>query len=173
MGSSGKTSSQTQTSAFAPQLLNLYNMAKPTLQALSGQTTEALQTGGDTDQIPSINAGVAAARESYANSQKMLRQQIAQSGLAGTPFASEILGQNQETAGQQIGAIPSTITSNFLSQGVPTVVGAGTNALNTAANLDTSSYTTPSFWDYFLQGLGSTSQGAGSGIGAYAALGGG
>lgn len=161
-GGGGKTSTQTgqNQSQFSPELMNLYRLSLPTIRALSGQTTSALQTGGVNANIPSINASVASARESFSRSQEMLRQQLATSGLSGSQFAQEILGGNQMQSGENISQIPTSITNDFLSRGVPTVVGTGTSALSTAAGLNTSSTQqfTPSFWSMFLQGLQSAGQ---------------
>ena len=175
MGKGSTSSQQTQNSSeFTPELMSIFKSSVPTLRALSSQTTEALQTGGVNAQIPSINSSVAAARQAYSTSQQSLKNQLAQSGLANSSFGTAILGQNQEQAGQQIAAIPSQITNDFLQRGAPTVIGAGTGALTTAAGLNTQSNTqfTPGFWQMFTQGLGASSQGLGYGVGSYFGAGG-
>ncbi len=80
------------------------------------------------------------------------------------------MGENEMTGTQQIASMPADITSSFLGKAIPTVASSGTGALNTAASLNTTTDTTPSFWSYFMQGL----QGIIAGrrrrrIGAYAA----
>jgi hypothetical protein len=174
MGGSGggKTSTSTQSSEFAPQLMSLYRASRPTLDTLSSQTAEGLQTGSVNAQIPSVNASVAAARQAYSTSTQSLKNQLSEGGLANSSFGQQLLGENAEEGGQSIAAIPSDVTNAFLGKAVPTVANAGTGALNTAASLDTSSWSTPSFMQYFMQGLGATSQGVGAGVGAYAAGGG-
>src|SRR5271166_3715911 len=116
----GKTSNETQqsTSAFTPELNNLFRMSLPTLRSLSAQTAEGLQTGGVNAQIPSVNASVASAREAYSRSQTALKEQLATSGLANSSFAQQILGTNAQQAGQQIAGIPSSMTNDFLARGV-------------------------------------------------------
>ena len=165
----GKSSQQDQSSQFSPQLMQLYRMAKPTLQTLSAQTAEGLKTGGINAQIPSVNASVAAAREAYSQSHQALKNQLSEAGLANSSFGTEILGNQQMEAGQQIAQIPTTMTNDFLARGVPSVIGAGTNALNTAAGLNTTQQFTPGFWQLFTQGLQAGSQGAGAATGAYLA----
>lgn len=168
---SGKTSTTDSSSQFSPQLMQLYRMAKPTLQTLSAQTAEGLKTGGVNAQIPSVNASVAAAREAYSQSHQALKNQLAESGLANSSFGQEILGNQQMEAGQQIASIPTTMTNDFLARGVPTVAGFGTNALGLAAQLNTARSYTPSFWDMFLQGV-QADAGIGKSVGAAAAGGG-
>jgi hypothetical protein len=101
---------------------------------------------------------------------------LGQSGLAGSSFAQQILGENQMQAGQNIAGIPSTMTNDFLARGVPTVVGAGTNALSTAASLNTTSrgQFTPSLFNDLLQGFtGGKGGGSGASPGSYFGSGGG
>jgi len=154
-GSGGKTSTGTQTnsSQFTPQLMSLFNMAKPTLSTLSAQTQSGLQTGGVNTQIPSINASLAASRQAYSTSQQALKNQLGESGLANSSFGRQILGQSAATAGQGIADIPTNMTNNFLRGAAPTVVGAGVGALGQAAGLNTTGTTksTPSAWDSFVQ----------------------
>lgn len=161
MGSSGKSNTTQNSSAFAPQLLQLYNMSKPTLQALSSQTREGLQTGGVNSNIPAVNASVASAREAYSQHTQNLRNQLAKSGLANSSFANQILGENEMSGTSQIANMPANITQDFLGRSIPTVTGAGTGALGQAASLDTTSKFTPGFWEMFMQGLQSASPAAG------------
>lgn len=169
-GQGGKsTSNSSSSSQYAPQLMSLYRAARPTLDTLSSQTAEGLRTGGVNSQNPTIDANLAAAREGYSTSQQTLKNNLASAGLADTSMGQEILGQNREQAGQAINAIPANTTDAFLGRGVPAVVGAGTGALSTAANLDTTTASTPSFWQYFMQGLGGEQQAAGAAAGAAAA----
>lgn len=161
-GGKSSSSSSSQSSPFAPLLasigLNEWNMAKPVLSTYSNQASEALKTGGVNANIPSINAAVDASRQSSSQSETELRQRLAQSGLAGTPFAQSIMAQEQGTNNARTGAIPAEATQAFIGQAVPTVLNAGqagVGALGTAAGLDinTKSTSTPSFWDMFNQGL--------------------
>jgi hypothetical protein len=166
----GKTSNQTETSSspLTGQLESVFHLAQPTMRALAAQTAEGLQTGGVNAQIPGINASVASAREAYSRSQTALSQQLATAGLGNSSFARDIMGTNSMNAGQQIAGIPSTMTNDFLARGVPTVIGAGTNALNTAAALNTSQTGTftPSLFNDFLQGFtGGKGGSAGSDLG--------
>jgi len=163
--SGGKTSSSTssQSSPYAPILAaigsQMWNTAKPVSQTYANQANEALKTGGVNANIPSINASVDASRQSSSQSETQLRQRLAQSGLAGTPFAQNIMAQQQGTDNARTGAIPADATQAFISQAVPTVLNegnAGIGALGTAGGLDinTKSTSTPSFWDTFMQGAG-------------------
>ena len=171
MGSSGKTSTSQNSSAFTPQLLSLFNSAKPTLTTLGAQTAEGLRTGGVDSQLPEVSANVAAAREAYSQHTTNLRNQLAESGLANSSFAKDILGENEMTGTQQIASMPANITDSFLGRAIPAVVGSGTSAIQEAARLNTTTNTTPSFMDFFLQSLQAGEQGgataaSGSGGGA-------
>src|SRR5271168_967163 len=97
MGKATSTNTLQGSSAFTPELKNLFNMSLPTIRALSAQTAEGLQTGGINAQIPSINSSVAAARQAYSTSQQALKNQLGQSGLANSSFGEEILGQSAQT----------------------------------------------------------------------------
>ena len=97
---------------------------------------------------------------------KNLRQQLAQSGLANSSFAQEILGENDMQGTQQIANMPADITSSFLGRAVPVVAGTGTNALNTAANLNTTSTWTPGEFEQFIMAMQ-----AGQQVGSQAAAG--
>ena len=156
-GGSGKTSQGTSqnSSEFTPQLMSLFNMAKPMLSTLSSQATSGLQTGGVNAQIPSIDASLASSREAYSRSQQALKNQLSESGMINSSFGQQILGQSAQDAGQNIAAIPTNMTNQFLAGAVPTVASAGTGALSQAAGLNTSGTTTqtPSFMSYLMQGL--------------------
>ena len=154
-GSGGKTSTSTQSSEMTPQLMKLFNMAKPTLSTLSAQTQSGLQTGGVNTQIPSINASLAASRQAYSTSQQALKNQLGESGLANSSFGRQILGGSAEGAGQGINALPINMTNQFLGKAIPAVAGMGTNALSQAASLNVSGKTTstPSAWESFMQAV--------------------
>ena len=156
-GGMGKTSSatSTQSSQFTPELMKLFNMAKPTLSTLSAQTQSGLQTGGVNTQIPSINASLAASRQAYSTSQQALKNQLGESGLANSSFGRQILGGSAEGAGQGINALPINMTNQFLGKAIPAVAGMGTNALSQAAGLNTSgkTTTTPSAWQSFVSAM--------------------
>jgi hypothetical protein len=76
--------------------------------------------------------------------------------LLNSSFGEGILANLQQQGGQQIAGIPTDIASGFISQGAPTVQNlgnAGIGALGTAGGLDTTTTSTPSFWDYMMQGM--------------------
>jgi hypothetical protein len=80
-------------------------------------------------------------------------------------FGQQILAQEQMAGGQQIASLPANMTEQFLSGAVPTVTGfagTGTQAVGTAGGLSLQRTSTPSFWDYFMQGM----QAAGPAVGA-------
>lgn len=162
MGQGAKTSSGTSStsSPYADILAGMgkqmWSMAKPVAQTYSSQAAEALRTGGVNAQIPSINASVSASREAASQTQQQLRQRLAEGGLAGTPFADALLAQEEGTANQGIANIPATEAMAFAQSAVPNVLnmaGQGMSALGTAAGINkkTTTTSTPSQWDQFMQ----------------------
>ena len=166
--SGGKSStSGSQSSQFAPQLMQLYRMTKPTIEALASQTREGLQTGGINSRIPAVNASLAAARSAYSQGTQGLKDRLSQSGLGGSSFAQALLAENEMAGGQRIAQIPTDITQAFLSGSVPAVTGIGTSALGEAAGLNRSfqSSTNQFGWEadpgkFISELLGGAGQGA-------------
>ena len=100
-----------------------------------------------------------------------MREQLARSGLAGTSFAENILSQEQGTNAARTGAIPSDMTQAFIGQAIPQLggqAGRASGAIAGAGGLqNTQAGTqTPSFWDFFTQGLQAGGS-AGAGLGGY------
>lgn len=89
---------------------------------------------------------------------------MAQSGLAGTSFAQALLQEDASQGGQAVANIPAEATSAFVGQAVPQVLGmgrAGVGAIGQAAGIDRTTTSTPSFWDFFNQGLSAGAQAGG------------
>jgi hypothetical protein len=87
-----------------------------------------------------------------------LREQLARSGLAGTPFAETIMAQTQGGDAARTGAIPAEATQAFIGNAIPQLegqAGRATSAIGAAGGLQntTTGTSTPSFWDFFTQGL--------------------
>lgn len=173
-GGKSSSSSQSTNSPWADVLGRIgqqqWRMAKPALSAYSGQTAEALRTGGVNANIPSINAAVDASRQSASQSETQMREQLARSGLAGTPFAETIMAQQQGADSARTGAIPAEATQSFIGQAIPQLegqAGRAAGAISGAGGLqNTQTGTqTPSFWDFFTKGLFAGGQ-AGQGFGS-------
>jgi hypothetical protein len=172
MGAGGGKTSSSSSSTSSPWAdvlgrigLQEWRMAKPAISTYNQQAAEALKTGGVNANIPSINAAVDASRQSSSQSETQLREQLARSGLAGTPFAETIMAQTQGGDAARTGAIPAEATQAFIGQTVPTLEGqanAGTSAIGTAGGLNNTTVgtQTPSFWDYFAKLASSGGQAA-------------
>jgi hypothetical protein len=163
MGAGGGKTSSSSSSTSSPWAdvlgkigLQEWRMAKPAISTYNQQAAEALKTGGVNANIPSINAAVDASRQSSSQSETQLREQLARSGLAGTPFAETIMAQTQGGDAARTGAIPAEATQAFIGQAVPQLegqAGRAAGAIGTAGGLNTTTTgtSTPSFWDYFSQ----------------------
>ena len=160
-GGSGKSSSTTTTSPYAPALWAMASQRNratmPVLNELSAETQNALQTGGVNSGEPLINRQTDAAREASSQGMETTRQNLARAGLSGTSFAQAILGtQNQSNAGN-IANIGPNVASSFIA-GAPNI-GLNASGLSTAASaagLDTTTTATPSSWSDFISTLSNT-----------------
>ena len=166
MAAGGKTSKSSTSSPYASALASFGMSASQPFKQLAGQTSEALQTGGVNAQIPIISRSVDAARSAYSNSLKTTQENLARSGLSGSSFGQQIMGELGMSSGEDIAATGPNAAGQFI-QGAPGVASTGIGALGTAGQLTTNSTSTPSFWDQFIQGLGATTSGAGEAAGAY------
>jgi hypothetical protein len=68
------------------------------------------------------------------------------------------MAQTQGSDAARTGAIPAEATQAFIGQAVPQLegqAGRAAGAIGTAGGLNTTTTgtSTPSFWDYFMQGL--------------------
>jgi hypothetical protein len=174
-GGKSSTSSQSTNSPWADVLGRIgqqqWRMAKPALSAYSGQAAEALKTGGVNANIPSINSAVDASRQSSSQSETQMREQLARSGLAGTPFAETIMSQQQGADSARTGAIPAEAAQSFIGQAIPQLegqAGRAAGAISGAGGLQNTQTgtSTPSFWDFFSQGLQAGGS-VGTGLGGY------
>jgi hypothetical protein len=151
----GKTSKGTSSSPFAPLLASFGMSAAQPFKLLTGQTAEALQTGGANAQIPIINRSADAARSALSQSTKTTQEALARSGLSGSAFGQQILADLSMKGGEDIAAIGPNAAQQFIS-GASGVTGQGIGALGTAGGLTRKETSTKSFWDIFNEGLAAT-----------------
>jgi hypothetical protein len=100
-----------------------------------------------------------------------MREQLARSGLAGTPFAETIMSQQQGADSARTGAIPAEAAQSFIGQAIPQLegqAGRAAGAISGAGGLQNTQTgtSTPSFWDFFSQGLQAGGS-VGTGLGGY------
>lgn len=109
----------------------LSNLAKlfaqettPLRREMNDQFLEALTTGGVEARIPMINKAVESSRQATSNTLRQLDQQLAMSGLAGTPFGQQMRTGALQTGEQQTAGVPFNIIGQLLQQIPGYVTGA-------------------------------------------------
>lgn len=111
-GKSPSTEASTNESQIANQL---FSESTPVRQELFKQILEGLQTGGVQAKIPIIQSALESSRVAQSNTMKGIDENLATSGLSGTPFGARTRAEAQEAGNQQIGQIPTNIIRDFLS----------------------------------------------------------
>src|SRR5271157_3737201 len=170
--STGKTSGSSPSAGpLAGMSMQDWQMAQPFLKTLMSQGASALQTGGVNAQIPSINASVAASRSASSANMESLKNRLSSSGLLNTSIGQEMIANFAQEQGQETAAIPSRMSDARIASAVGPALGltnVGISGTEAAAGLTATSTTTttPSFWDTFMQGTQAGGQvAAGSGGG--------
>ena len=119
-----------------------FKETKDVRRELQDQFMEALVTGGVEARIPIIQKSQEASREATSSSLRQLDTQLAQSGLAGTPFGENIRAQTMMTGEQRTAAIPTEIVGQLLQQIPGFVTGANqtvVSGLGSAASAEAQS----------------------------------
>jgi hypothetical protein len=115
MGGGGKGENKSG-EALGKIAQRFFGETTPLRRELIGQYEEGLTTGGVGARMPIISKSQEASRRATSNTLAGLDQQLAQSGLAGTPF-----GVQQRTEAEQRGRyatsqIPTQIVGQMLAQ---------------------------------------------------------
>ena|SRR5690242_16523417 len=123
----------------------LFQSAKPLVAESNAQQLEALKTGGVGARIPMIQRAVEASKSATANALSGTSAELATSGVAGTPFAANILAGARMSGEQATSQIPTNIAQNILSSGttgldtIRTALGfgqTGVSSLGQSGSLD-------------------------------------
>jgi len=88
----------------------------PLRQETISQFLEALTTGGVGARIPIISKAQEQSRQATSNTLRGTDQQLAQSGLAGTPFGENIRAQTLQQGQQATAMVPIDIINQMLTQ---------------------------------------------------------
>lgn len=123
----GKTSTSASKAGegFAREL---QTQTRPLRQELFDQLLEGLQTGGVGAQIPIIQRATEASATAGSNSIEQLDEQLALSGLAGTPFGQRTRAESQRLSEANTAAVPTNIIQQFLGQAPQLILGSGQQA---------------------------------------------
>lgn len=124
-GKSPSTSASKAGEGFAKEL---QEQSRPLRQELFTQLLEGLQTGGVGAQIPIIQRSVEQSRVAGSNSLRQLDEQLALSGLAGTPFGERSRAETVRLNEQNTASIPTNIVQQFIGQAPSLVTGTGQTA---------------------------------------------
>lgn len=139
----GQSKSQEQTSSpYAAQLAKFgvqeLKGAEPVTQQLLSQESEALRTGGITNQIPLENRRIDAARQAGSQTAQSTRDLLSKYGLANSAFGARILSEETGRINQDVANVPADTVSEILGQapGVSAnATAAGAGLLGQAGNL--------------------------------------
>lgn len=101
---------------------------------LEDQFLEALTTGGVGARIPIIEKAQEASRMATSNSLQQLDTQLAQSGLAGTPFGNRIRADALMSGRRETAMIPTNIVGQLLQQVPGYVTGANQTVVSGLGN---------------------------------------
>jgi hypothetical protein len=112
-GGKGKTDTSSDLSKIAKAF---YTETTPLRQELTDQFFEALTTGGVGARIPIIRKSEEASRRATSNTLQALENQLAQSGLSGTPFGERIRQESTQQGAFQTSQIAPNIIMQMLSQ---------------------------------------------------------
>ena len=106
---------------------------------LADQMLEALQTGGIGAQIPLINRAMEASNRATGGALADIDTQLAQSGLAGTPFGEAIKAQTASEGKFESSQIPGQMMMSLMSaipQYLQGLYGAGLQGVGSAAQAE-------------------------------------
>jgi hypothetical protein len=101
--------------SFLQRSKTLFKTAKPLFQESAAQQLEALKTGGVGARIPMIQRAVEASKAATAGALRGTTDELAATGLAGTPFAASTLAGTRMSGEQATSQIPTTIAQHVIS----------------------------------------------------------
>lgn len=133
-GKSAKTGASKSAEAFGE---SLEAETRGPRQAMFSQIEEALVTGGVGARIPLIQRAVESSRREGSNAMRQTGDQLALSGLAGTPFGEAIRADVGRSSAFQTSLVPSQIIQDLITQGMGFISGGmqvGSGALGSAAS---------------------------------------
>lgn len=93
-----------------------FEESTPARQELLSQFLEGLRTGGVEARIPIVQRGVEESRAATSGALRQLDEQLALTGMAGTPFGQRIRAETLTAGEQAASRIPLDVIQQFLSQ---------------------------------------------------------
>lgn len=139
----GKKENSPQTDQLSSMARALFNQTAGLRKEYTNQSLEALKTGGITAQIPIIARALEHSRRAQSQSRQTTTDNLARTGLVGTPFGQSILAQQEITGNQQIADIPTNYAQSFINQipnFVSTMTGQGIQGQGQASSNEVQLY---------------------------------
>jgi hypothetical protein len=119
---------------LAAMVTQLFKETTPLRQDLIGQMEAALRGETEGGMIPVISRAVESARQAASRTEQATTDELARTGLSGTPFGASILGQTR-AQGEQAATQTETNILQQLIAGVPNfVLGQGQTAMGAGAS---------------------------------------
>ena len=115
MGGGGKGETGT-TKDLSKIAKTFFKETTPLRKDLTNQFLEALVTGGAGARLPIVNKAVESSRRATSNTLRGLDEQLAQSGLAGTPFGVQARTQTEQEGRFATSQIEPNMVLQMLSQ---------------------------------------------------------
>lgn len=138
-GSSGaRASEKTSNQALINMAQQFAGETQGIRRELISQFANVLKTGGSQATIPIIGKAVEASKQATSQSLRQLDEELARTGLAGTPFGVAAKGQATTAGNLATSQVPTNIIQQFLQmipnfilgQGQQAVAGVGAGATN-------------------------------------------
>ena len=111
--------------ALADIATQLFAETSPLRNDLISQFSELLNTGGVGAQVPIISQALESVKRASATNLEDLDEELARTGLAGTPFGAGIRSEAQTSASIKASQIPTDFARQFLQLIPSFVLGQG------------------------------------------------
>jgi hypothetical protein len=146
-----------------------FKMGKPAMQAALDTFMEALQTGGVESRTPKISQAVERTGQMQSQAQASMAEDMARSGVSGTPFGQQIMASMQQQGAQQLAYLPTQMQTedywkilSMFYPGAGASMGMGVQGMGTAAQ--TQAQSEAALGQLFSQMFGSTAGMMGSAL---------
>ena len=120
-----------------------FNIGEPSMQAAMDMLHSAITTGGVESRQPVYSQAVEKSMQATSQAQQAMADDFARTGIAGTPFASQIMGSMQQQGAQQANMIPTQMENedywkvlSLFFPGAGQSMGMGVQGMGQAASVE-------------------------------------